>query len=509
MALRELAETAYTNAKPGAALLPSAIPEWPVVARLGREVRSSRAEAQAALARIRAHHLHWPVPRHDAAAPASVAVTGRGRRMRLTSGAPLSSVRPDNLVAIDCAADHPAAAWALLGGLTGGDDAATELLRHAVWPCPWSRRPLAMVEGVEALLHLHRAAAANAAPVATVAMSRWKRRAVAPFLTGPHGAPTHFRAPPTTPKPGTVIARWGDDGETDRPGDASLAIEDGFFRSVGLGLRNIRPASLVVSHAGLHHRPGASNGLEQIVATAEFSGDLLARARRLRQRILQLDLTKYNLGGVERLPDPGGRHAILVPGQVEGDASLRNGARGARSNLDLLHAARAAHPDAFILYKPHPDVLTGLRRGGVPQAALAGLADAVATRAPAQDCIAWCDRVVTMTSQLGFEALLRGKAVSTLGQPFYAGWGLSVDADPPARPRPVTLDELIAAALILYPRYIDPQSRLPAPVERVIEALAEERGRRASPRALIGRAGNLIMSEIMNAAEAPKWRILR
>ena len=36
----------------------------------------------------------------------------------------------------------------------------------------------------------------------------------------------------------------------------------------------------------------------------------------------------------------------------------------------------------------------------------------------------------TMTSLAGFEALLRGKPVTTHGQPFYAGWGLTEDICP-------------------------------------------------------------------------------
>jgi capsular polysaccharide export protein len=33
------------------------------------------------------------------------------------------------------------------------------------------------------------------------------------------------------------------------------------------------------------------------------------------------------------------------------------------------------------------------------------------------------NEVWTMTSLLGFEALIRGKSVTCLGLPFYCGWG--------------------------------------------------------------------------------------
>jgi capsular polysaccharide export protein len=85
------------------------------------------------------------------------------------------------------------------------------------------------------------------------------------------------------------------------------------------------------------------------------------------------------------------------------------------------------------------------------------------------------DAVWTITSTLGFEALLRGVPVTTLGAPFYAGWGLTRDLGPvPARRlahRP-TLAALVHAVLIAYPRYYDPVSRLPCPPEVVLERLA-------------------------------------
>ena len=45
----------------------------------------------------------------------------------------------------------------------------------------------------------------------------------------------------------------------------------------------------------------------------------------------------------------------------------------------------------------------------------------------------------------------RGRRVATYGQPFYAGWGLTVDLAPPARRgRLLTLDELVAGVLLLF-----------------------------------------------------------
>jgi len=78
-----------------------------------------------------------------------------------------------------------------------------------------------------------------------------------------------------------------------------------------------------------------------------------------------------------------------------------------------------------------------------------------------------------MTSTIGFEALLRGKHVTCLGTPFYAGWGLTDDRSLPCTRRTAlpTLEQLTHAVLIDYPRYFDPVSGLPAPVDVVLDRL--------------------------------------
>jgi capsular polysaccharide export protein len=84
------------------------------------------------------------------------------------------------------------------------------------------------------------------------------------------------------------------------------------------------------------------------------------------------------------------------------------------------------------------------------------------------------DEVWTMTSLLGFEALIRGVKVVTFGAPFYAGWGLTEDRGdvPPRRRATVSLESLAHATLIDYPRYFDPHTASPCPVEVVLDRLA-------------------------------------
>lgn len=79
-----------------------------------------------------------------------------------------------------------------------------------------------------------------------------------------------------------------------------------------------------------------------------------------------------------------------------------------------------------------------------------------------------------MTSLTGFEALLRGVRVTCLGAPFYAGWHLTRDLGPVPDRRTARPDlvQLVHAALIAYPRYWDPVSHRPCPVEVALDRLA-------------------------------------
>lgn len=252
-------------------------------------------------------------------------------------------------------------------------------------------------------------------------------------------------------------------------------IEDGFIRSQGLGADCVPPLSIIVDARSPHFAPGQPSELEALIQESAFSPDLIERAQALRAAIIAAGLSKYEAGGTPALPRPGGeRRHVLVTGQVEDDRAVTSGGAIA-SNLELLRRARAqAGPDAFLIYKPHPDVIAGHRRGAIPPREMADLADQVETDQPMAGLIAMVDELHVNTSLAGFEALMRGKPVTVHGVPFYAGWGLTTDLGPvPARRTARrTLDELVAAALLLYPRYLDPETGLPCPAEVLVGRLS-------------------------------------
>lgn len=285
--------------------------------------------------------------------------------------------------------------------------------------------------------------------------------------------------------------------------DGAVGVEDGFLRSRGLGAELVPPLSLTLDDLGIYYDPRRESRLEHMItARARLRPDQAERAERLIARIREAGLSKYNTGGTAELPKlrPGRR--VLVPGQVEDDASIRLGAGPVSTNLELLQAVRRVEPDAVLLYKPHPDVERGLRPGRITQDEALKYADAVLTETDPAALLGQVDAVWTMTSLMGFEALLRGVDVICTGLPFYAGWGLTRDLDHvPRRRVRVSLEGLVHAALIDYPRYFDPVTRQPCPVEVAVDRLqGAETGPARPALRILAKAQGLL------ASRADLWR---
>lgn len=313
--------------------------------------------------------------------------------------------------------------------------------------------------------------------VAGIRFQWWKRPFATPFITAGNGTLRWTDAPEALDAHECGVLWGARSADTLPPNTRHVRIEDGFFHSCGLGSDMIAPRSQVIDRRGLYFDASRPSDLSVLLNETQFTDAELVRAAALRKLVNELGITKYNLG--RRAPGwtvPTGKLVALVPGQVADDASIRLGT-GSLSTADaLLQEVRAQRPNAFIIYKPHPDVLSGNRSGLIDAKRLA---DVVDTTSDLLSLIDIADEVHTLSSLAGFDALMRNKAVFTYGMPFYAGWGLTNDALAPLpwRERTLTLDMLTAGALLRYPIYWDWRLRLYTTPEAVVRQLAPRAAR--------------------------------
>jgi len=251
---------------------------------------------------------------------------------------------------------------------------------------------------------------------------------------------------------------WGksEDFEPDTLSDniKIYRVEDGFIRSVGLGIRFTPPISLVIDPAGIYFDAARPSYLEQILLEDSFDSELIERAEHVIEKIKKQRITKYNLNEKPWRPTKTSKKIVVIPGQVETDASIRYGSPFIKSNLELIKIVRKLNPDAYIVHKPHPDVVRGYRKGYIKFDELKKYCNEVVLACSSVSLIEASDEIHTLTSLFGFEALLYSRKVATYGQPFYSGYGLTHDICPnERRNKKRTLQELVVASLIIYPLY--------------------------------------------------------
>ncbi|OEW91919.1 capsular polysaccharide biosynthesis protein [Campylobacter jejuni] len=249
--------------------------------------------------------------------------------------------------------------------------------------------------------------------------------------------------------------------------------EDGFIRSISLGSDLTRPFSLIVDDKGLYIDPNKPSKLEELLQNEIFDKNMLNRAKNIIKTLLENRFSKYNGLKHEDLKINAkiGQKIILIPAQVEDDASMILGGFGL-STLDLLKEVRAKNQDAYIIFKPHPDVLSGNRVGLKDETLILEFCDEIVKDCSIDSAIKIADEIHTITSTSGFDALLRAKKVFTYGMPFYAGWGLTKDKHKcERRTRKLSLEELVAGALITYPRYINPKTKTLCEIEVCLDIM--------------------------------------
>ncbi len=376
----------------------------------------------------------------------------------------------------------PSSSQAEIAGLV-----ARNLIGNTSYRDPFTDTATSIVGTIERLAEWRTLIDANRGIAAAHGFAWWKRKEMERFLWACRPAALPFarsrrHALAVARRSGGGLAVWPSRispalrAEAAAAGVPLIRVEDGFVRSVGLGSALFPPLSVTVDRRGIHYDPSTPSDLEHLLQNARFDDRLLARAEALLASILASGISKYNAGGDHVFPERASprRRLVLVPGQVEDDMSVLLGGGGLASNLELLRRARRLEPDAEIWFRPHPDVDAGHRRGAVADADALQQADRIVRGGGMAGLLDIVDDVHVLTSLTGFEALLRKRDVTTHGMPFYAGWGLTRDrGDVPARrTRELSLVELVAGVLILYPRYLDPVTGLPCPPEILVGRVA-------------------------------------
>ena len=370
--------------------------------------------------------------------------------------------------------------------------AAAALIAYSRYVDPVTGESCEAEQALERLIALRDRADRLAGSWSAVGFAPAKRPPVRRLLNSPKATMRYFMSPSRAAAhaartDGRLIWWAGKESEATRRAAAAfhgptVRMEDGFIRSRGLGSDFVGALSATLDDQGVYYDPSRPSRLETLIQTSDLTPRQLARAADLRTRVVDAGLSKYNLKGGAPTGWPEDRDILLVIGQVENDKSILLGcAPDLKTNSALVEAARRDHPGAFLVYRNHPDVLAGNRPGRLDAGAMASV-DAVADGLDIVDCLNACRRVATLTSLTGFEALMRGKAVSVYGRPFYAGWGLTDDRlSFERRSRRARVDHLVHAALIAYPLYVTPQG-WPCEAEDLVALLIAARDQ-PTPRA--------------------------
>jgi capsular polysaccharide export protein len=259
-----------------------------------------------------------------------------------------------------------------------------------------------------------------------------------------------------------------------------IIIEDGFIRSKSLGSDLAEPLSLIIDNKGIYFDPRSESGLEDIIKNYSLTIEDKQDGLLIKEKILSDNISKYNIdSNIEDniYKDNNNKNIKIIIGQVEDDASIIFGSNVIKTNLDLIKEVYKTKADNdFLIYKPHPDVTSGNRVGKVKQKEALKYCDYIDNKTPIINILKYKNiEVHTITSLTGFENILRGNTTVCYGNPFYSGWGLTIDVCMPEyiknRRKNISIDDFFTYAYIKYPVYYDNKKQELTNVNNVIEII--------------------------------------
>ena len=291
-------------------------------------------------------------------------------------------------------------------------------------------------------------------------------------------------------------------------GGSLTLLEDGFIRSIGLGVDGSPSFSLVEDDVGIYYDATVPSRLENILNSYDFSADkkLMDDARRAMGLIVEHNVSKYN-NASDEIPNQvwndgvgvwndgvgvwndgigvgndgvgveNDAERVLVIAQTQGDASLKYGMLDDYSTDDMINAALSENPNATVYLKMHPDVLSGKKKSDIDIESAKEKCIIIKENVNPIALLKHFSKVYTKTSQMGFEALLVGCDCVCFGMAFYAGWGITTDKSQCQRRKAKrSVEEVFAAAYILYTRYYNPYTNKPSDIFDTIETIVRMRG---------------------------------
>lgn len=212
-----------------------------------------------------------------------------------------------------------------------------------------------------------------------------------------------------------------------------LLIEDGLLPLPVSYCRTPSKCSIVLDDVSPYYDAYRSTRLERLLNHTVLSDDEIVRARNLIDRIVRERISCHV--GAPDVPLTIGRPdapKILLIDQRCDDPSVSAGMADSMTFRRMLQAAVDNYPHHDIIIKQCPGMARGEGNSFYDNQALAfvknvhhvHIVDYEINPHSLWDIV---EEVHTVTSNLGFDALLRGKKVRCYGMPFYAGWGLTVD----------------------------------------------------------------------------------
>ena len=201
-----------------------------------------------------------------------------------------------------------------------------------------------------------------------------------------------------------------------------LLLEDGFIRSIGLGVEGWDSFSIVKDDIGIYYDATAPSRLENILNSYHFDEKILTQAKKAISLIKRYKISKYNNASLF-LPSylNNKNKKVLIIAQTKGDMSLKYGLSTSANDM-VIDALKNKGYEVYL--KIHPDVLSGKKESNIDIEFAKNHCKVITENINPIVLLEVFDKVYTQTSQMGFEALILGKEVHIFGAPFYAGWGL-------------------------------------------------------------------------------------